>query len=126
MSADWRSRRDAELETLAERASDLLVDRTVVHVAAVPHLDECDSPNVLRLTLDDGRVIDIEGGYGGYSGRSCDEVRRAHRHPRGVVVNPTICDCGLTVLPVGVFTEYRMDHTETACVPVAYAVEVGS
>lgn len=31
------------------------------------------SPNVLRLTLDNGDVIDIEGAYSGYSGRSCDE-----------------------------------------------------
>lgn len=33
-------------------------------------------------------------------------------------MTPMICDCGLTVLPVGVFTEYRdgVDHSATACV----------
>lgn len=32
-------------------------------------------------------------------------------------MTPAICDCGLTVLPVGVFTEYRdgASHTQTAC-----------
>ncbi len=72
-ATDWRARRDQELAELADRASALLLDRAVVGVQAVPHLDECDSPNVLRLTLDDGSIVDIEGGYGGYSGRSCDE-----------------------------------------------------
>jgi hypothetical protein len=75
-ATDWKTERDAELAQLAEAAYDLLVDRTVAHVTAVPHDDDCDSPNVLRLTLDDGSVIDITGGYGGYggySGQSCDE-----------------------------------------------------
>lgn len=70
---DWRAERTRELEQLTEQAERLLVDRTVVHVVAVPHDDTCDSPNVLRLTLDDGTVLDITGGYGEYSGRSCDE-----------------------------------------------------
>lgn len=69
----WREKRQARLDELTERASDLLVDRAVVHVVAVPHDDECDSANVLRLTLDDGSVVDVEGSYGGYTGNSCDE-----------------------------------------------------
>lgn len=68
-----RTQRDAELVQLADAATDILVDRTVVHATAVPHDDDCDSPNVLRLTLDDGTVVDITGGYGGYTGHSCDE-----------------------------------------------------
>ena len=67
------ARRDAELERLTETATSLLVDRAVVHVVALPHDDSCDGSNVLRLTLDDGSVIDITGGYGGYTGHSCDE-----------------------------------------------------
>ena len=69
----WRVERDEELEQLTDAASALLLDRTVVHAVALAHADECDSTNVLRLTLDDGSVVDITGGYGGYTGRSCDE-----------------------------------------------------
>ena len=69
----WRTVRDADLEQITEAAESLLVDRTVVHALAVPHMDECDGSNVLRLTLDNGVVVDITGGYGGYSGHSCDE-----------------------------------------------------
>lgn len=72
-SIDWRAERDAELVVLEDSAEALLLDRCIVAVTAVPHMDECDSPNVLRLALDDGSVVDIIGGYGGYSGRSCDE-----------------------------------------------------
>ncbi len=72
-ATDWRTQRTEQLEELQDRAYELLVDRTIVGVNALPHLDECDSPNVLRLTLDDGSKVDIEGHYGGYSGRSCDE-----------------------------------------------------
>jgi len=70
---DWRARRNAELDDIALSAHELLVDRTVVHATAVPHDDSCDGVNVIRLTLDDGRVVDITGGYGGYTGDSCDE-----------------------------------------------------
>jgi hypothetical protein len=73
LSEERRRERETELDALTEAAEALLVDRAVVHVKAVPHDDDCDSPNVLRLTLDDGSVIDITGGYGGYSGASCDE-----------------------------------------------------
>ena len=69
----WKDERDTELQQLTDDATALLADRTVVHVVAVPHSDECDGTNVLRLTLDDGSIIDITAGYGGYTGRSCDE-----------------------------------------------------
>lgn len=74
-AAEMRAERTIELEALTESAERLLVDRTVVHVAAVAHDDSCDATNVLRLTLDDGSVVDITGGYGGYTGWSCDEYR---------------------------------------------------
>lgn len=70
---EWRAQRDADLEQITENAESLLVDRTVVHVQAVAHDPNSDCTNVVRLTLDDGSVVDITGGYGGYSGRSCDE-----------------------------------------------------
>lgn len=73
MTPAWRAWRDTELEQLTEAAESLLVGRTVVHVVAVPHADDCYSPNVLRLTLDDGSHVDITGRYGGYSSRACDE-----------------------------------------------------
>ena len=69
----WREERDTDLQQLTDDATSLLVDRAVVHVVAVPHDDSCDGVNVLRLTLDDGSVVDIVGGYGSYTGRSCDE-----------------------------------------------------
>ena len=69
----WREQRDAALEELTERADALLTDRAIVHVKAVPHNDACAGENVLRLTLDDGSVVDIEGCYGGYSRAACDE-----------------------------------------------------
>lgn len=72
-TTDWRAERDAELEQITEAADALLTDRCIVHVQAVPHDDSCDGTNVLRLTLDDGSRVDITGGYGGYTGRSCDE-----------------------------------------------------
>lgn len=72
-TTNWRTERDLELDAITEAADALLVDRTVVHVRAVPHDDACDGTNVLRLTLDDGSVVDITGGYGEYTGLSCDE-----------------------------------------------------
>lgn len=70
---DWRAIRDEEVEERTADADRLLVDRAIVHAVVVPHDDSCDSANVLRLTLDDGSVVDITGGYGGYTGDSCDE-----------------------------------------------------
>ena len=69
----WREKRDEELQGITDAAEALLVDRAVVHAQALPHDDDCDGTNVLRLTLDDGTVVDITGSYGGYTGRSCDE-----------------------------------------------------
>lgn len=73
MSDKWRVERDAELERLTDKAYALLVDRTVVHVVALSHDDDCDATNRLRLTLDNAVVVDIDGAYGEYTGNSCDE-----------------------------------------------------
>jgi hypothetical protein len=37
------------------------------------HSKQCDSKNVLVLKMTDGSVFKVTGGYGGYTGRSCDE-----------------------------------------------------
>ena len=73
MSERWRELRDKEAEERTADAERLLVDRAIIHAVVVPHTDACDSANVLRLTLDDGSVVAIEGNYGGYTGHSCDE-----------------------------------------------------
>jgi hypothetical protein len=50
-----------------------LIGKTIVAVKLKKHLDSCDSVNVLLLTMTDGSVFEIAGGYGGYTGNSCDE-----------------------------------------------------
>jgi len=35
----------------------------------------CDGENVLELTFSDGTGVTITGGYGGYTGESCDEYQ---------------------------------------------------
>jgi len=40
----------------------------------VCHLSKgCDGENLLVLEMESGKVFYIEGGYGGYTGNSCDE-----------------------------------------------------
>jgi hypothetical protein len=50
-----------------------LVGLTIQNAEVVPHSEHCDSVNVLRLTMTNGAVYEITGGYGGYTSRSCDE-----------------------------------------------------
>jgi hypothetical protein len=71
--ASWQVQRDEDAEQQSEDAYALLVDKTIVHAQVMPHGDGCDCLPRLRLTLSDGTVVDIEGGYGGYTGHSCDE-----------------------------------------------------
>lgn len=73
ISTRAKQERDEELEELAMRANDCLTGRTIVAIDARPHNPDCDSANVLVLHLDDGSFVNIEGGYGGYTGDSCDE-----------------------------------------------------
>lgn len=51
-----------------------LIGETIVSVEKRCHLDEgCDGENLLVLQTASGKTIYIEGGYGGYTGKSCDE-----------------------------------------------------
>lgn len=50
-----------------------LKGKTIKSVKIIGHDPACDSQNVLVLTMTDGSVFHIIGGYGGYTGESCDE-----------------------------------------------------
>ena len=50
-----------------------LIGKTVLTAYVVSHKPDCDASNLLVLQMSDGSVFEIEGGYGGYSGDSCDE-----------------------------------------------------
>ena len=69
---DWVSERT---EGLAERTAQaqVLIGKTISAAEVLPHDYLCDGENVLRLTFTDGSTTDVQGGYGGYSGKSCDE-----------------------------------------------------
>ena len=73
MSADWIVERDTELAVLTEQAHRLLVGREVASVVAKSHSPACDATNVLLISFTDGTSVEIHGGYGGYTGNSCDE-----------------------------------------------------
>ena len=51
----------------------ILVGKTIATAEVVGHDPTCDGENVLRLVCTDGTSIDVFGGYGGYTGESCDE-----------------------------------------------------
>lgn len=52
----------------------ILVGETIVSAEIRCHLDKgCDGRNLLVLQTTSGKTIHIEGGYGGYTGKSCDE-----------------------------------------------------
>lgn len=71
-SRTWQEERD---EGCAERTVQAqgLVGKTIASARVEPHMAECDAENVLVLTMTDGSVWDVVGGYGGYTGNSCDE-----------------------------------------------------
>lgn len=48
------------------------VGAKILKAKIVKHDPNCDSKNVLVLTTNKG-VFEIEGTYGGYTGKSCDE-----------------------------------------------------
>lgn len=51
-----------------------LVGETIVESEIRCHRDKgCDGENLLVLTMESGKKYFIEGGYGGYTGNSCDE-----------------------------------------------------
>lgn len=49
-----------------------LVGAEIISAKLKKHDKNCDSVNVLVLKTDKG-TFEIEGTYGGYTGRSCDE-----------------------------------------------------
>jgi len=50
-----------------------LIGKTIKSAKIIGHSKGCDSKNVLVLNMTDGSKFHIEGGYGGYTGNSCDE-----------------------------------------------------
>lgn len=50
-----------------------LIGKTIKAIEVVGHSKGCDSENVLVLTMTDGSEFKVIGGYGGYTGLSCDE-----------------------------------------------------
>mgnify|MGYP001597123431 CR=1 FL=1 len=51
-----------------------ILGKTIKTAKIVCHKKEgCDGENLLTLEMTDGSIFYIEGGYGGYTGKSCDE-----------------------------------------------------
>ena len=51
-----------------------LIGETIKSAKIVCHLESgCDGENLLVLKMESGKTFYIEGGYGGYTGDSCDE-----------------------------------------------------
>lgn len=55
------------------KSEQILVGETIKSAKIVGHNKSCDSENLLVLEMESGKIIYIEGGYGAYSGESCDE-----------------------------------------------------
>lgn len=47
--------------------------KTIESTRIKGHSRGCDSKNVLVLKMTDGTVFNVVGGYGSYTGESCDE-----------------------------------------------------
>lgn len=52
---------------------DKLIGKTIKSAKIIGHSTGCDSKNVLLLDMTDGTQFQVIGGYGGYTGKSCDE-----------------------------------------------------
>ena len=50
-----------------------LIGKTIKSAKIIGHDSKCDGENLLILTMTDVEKFFIEGGYGGYTGKSCDE-----------------------------------------------------
>lgn len=50
-----------------------LIGKTIKNAEVKGHSEKCDGVNVLVLTMEDGSIFYVVGGYGGYTGKSCDE-----------------------------------------------------
>jgi hypothetical protein len=73
-----------------ERETKNLVGEKIKSARIVCHMTEgCDGENLLILEMESGKTFYIEGGYGGYSGKSCDEyyeyieVKQSHDFEKG-------------------------------------------
>jgi hypothetical protein len=69
----WKSERDVGAADLTDKTSNLMAGKTIASVEVAPHDDESDCLNLLRVRFTDGTAVVISGGYGGYTGNSCDE-----------------------------------------------------
>ena len=64
---------------------ELLIGKTIKKAEITGHSKGCDGENLLILEMTDGEKVYIEGGYGGYTGSSCDEyfewikVKKTHK-----------------------------------------------
>lgn len=67
---------------IKQTGTELLVGKTITSAIIlgcknfagwVENKTPCDGENVLKLTFSDGTSVEITGGYGGYTGKSCDE-----------------------------------------------------
>jgi len=62
-----------------QTGTELLIGKTIVSASIVGcdrslyGDDSCDGENILVLNFSDGTSVKCEGGYGGYTGKSCDE-----------------------------------------------------
>lgn len=51
-----------------------LIGEKIKSARILCHLKEgCDGKNLLILKMESGKTFYIQGGYGGYTGKSCDE-----------------------------------------------------
>ncbi len=50
-----------------------LIGKTIKNIQKKKHSEDCDSKNLLVLETEDGSIFHILGGYGSYTGNSCDE-----------------------------------------------------
>jgi hypothetical protein len=60
---------------ISQEGTELLVGKTITSAKIVgcKYRSGCDGENVLELTFTDGSSVQITGGYGGYTGLSCNE-----------------------------------------------------
>lgn len=78
VNADWKAKTAASMADVTRVASAQLRGRTIERVEMRNHYGgTCDCENVLILFFTDGTACQIEGGYTGYTGHSCDEYQQA-------------------------------------------------
>ena len=62
-----------------QTGTELLIGKTIVSASIIGCPGSkyndlgCDGENILVLNFSDGTSVRCEGGYGGYTGKSCDE-----------------------------------------------------